>query len=99
MVTAAAEAGQIERESPSRPASSSRTVARIIIVFVAVLATQNAHICTLCNIRPLGPCQPPPALVADWLKALCGAACPRAAAGLQSTNTAGVATVGLGEEL
>ena len=48
-----------ERESPSRPASSSRTVARIIIVFVAVLATQNAHICTLSNIRPSGPRQPP----------------------------------------
>ena len=42
---------------------------------------------------------PPPALVADWLKALCGTACPRAAAGLQSTNTAGAVTAGLGEEL
>ena len=98
MVTAAASAGQREREP--QQTSSSRTVARIIIVFVAVLATQNAHICTLSNIRPSGPRHLPPALVADWLKTpVWMDRVSRAAAGLQSTNTAEAATVGLGEEL
>ena len=98
MVTAAAEAGQRERESP-RAASSSRTVARIIIVFVAVLATQNAHICTLCNIRPSGPRQPPPALVADWLKAPVWRRVPPSSCRSPEYEHGWDATVGLGEEL